>query len=118
MAPKRRVSPYRIRYERDNPTVSIRVSRETYDRLNAMREQNDISLGDILRVSLEVQEPATRTANIRGYKLGYAEAEELYRVEFRCIVCNGRLAIDDDASKKAAAEYMRQGGWSHGSCLR
>ena len=62
MAPKRRVSPYRIRYERDNPTVSIRVSRETYDRLNAMREQNDISLGDILREGLGVQEPATRTS--------------------------------------------------------
>ena len=118
MAPKRRVSPYRVRYERDNPTVSIRVSRELYDRLKAMREQNDISLGDILRVGLEVQEPVTRTANIRGYKLGYAEAEELYRVEYRCIVCNGRLAIDDDASKKAAVGYMRQKGWGHSSCLR
>ena len=52
MAPKRRVSPYPVRYERDNPTVSVRVSREEYDRLKAVREQNDISLGDILRVSL------------------------------------------------------------------
>ena len=118
MAPKRRVSPYRIRYERDNPTVSIRVSRETYDRLNAMREQNDISLGDILRVGSEVQEPATRTAYIRGYKLGYAEAEEFYRVEYRCSVCNGILTIYDDAAKQAAAEYMRQKGWGHGSCSR
>ena len=117
MAPKRRVSPSRIRYERDNPTVSARVSRETYNRLNALKEQSNKSLGDILREALEVQEPATKAANIRGYRLGYAEAEQLYRVEYRCDVCNGRLTIYDDDAKQAAAEYMRQHGWRHSSCL-
>ena len=119
MAPKRRVPPSRTRYEQQNPTVSIRVSKEMYDRLKALKEQGDKSLGDILREALGVQEPATRAARSRGYrKGGYADAKKLYRVNFRCSVCNGRLFIDDDTSKRAAAEYMQQNGWSHNSCLR
>ena len=110
MAAKRRVSPYRIRYERDNPTVSARVSRETYRRLEALKEQSNKSLGDILREALEVQEPDTKAANIRGYRLGYAEAEHLYRVDYHCDVRNGRLTINEDDAKQAAAEYMQEKG--------
>ncbi len=118
MAPKRRVPPSRVRYEQQNPTVSIRVSREMYDRLKTLREQRNKSLGDGLREALGVQEPATRAGYIRGYGSGYAEAEQLYWVDYRCSVCNGILTIYDDDAKQAAAEYMRQGGWSHDSCLR
>ena len=118
MAPKRRVPPSRTRYEQQTPTVSIRVPKEMYDRLKALKEQGDKSLGDILREALGVQEPATRAASNRGYRKGYADAEKLYRVNFRCSVCNGRLFIDDDTSKRAAAEYMQQNGWSHSSCVR
>ena len=116
MAPKRRVPPSRSRYEKHNPTVSIRVSRELYDRLKTLREQSDKSLGDILREALGVQEPATRAAYSRGYKKGCDDAEKLYRVDYRCSVCNGRLTINQDTSKQAAAKYMRAHGWSHRSC--
>ncbi len=54
MAPKRRVPPSRTRYEQQNHTVSIRVSKEMYDRLKALKEQGDKSLGDILREALGV----------------------------------------------------------------
>ncbi len=116
MAAKRRVPPARSRYEERNPTVSIRVSREMYDRLKTLREQADKSLGDILREALEVQEPATKAAYGRGYKKGCADAEKLYRVAYLCSVCGGRLTITNDASKQAAARYMREHGWSHRSC--
>ena len=118
MARKRRVPPSRVRYEQHNPTVSVRVSREMYDRLKALREQSGKSLGDILREALGVQEPATRAAYSRGHRKGCADTEKLYRVDFRCSVCNGRLTIDDDTSKRAAAEYMRENGWAHSSCLQ
>lgn len=116
MSRKRRVPPSRVRYEQQNPTVSIRVSRELYDRLRALREQSDRSLGDILREAMGVQEPATGAAYNRGYAEGCADAENLYRVGYRCCVCNGLLTIDDDTSKRAAAEYMREHGWGHSSC--
>ncbi len=116
MARKRRVPPSRVRYEQHNPTVSVRVSREMYDRLKALRERSGKSLGDILREALGVQEPATRAAYSRGHRKGYADAEKLYPVDYRCSVCNGRLTIDDDTSKGAAAKYMRENGWAHSSC--
>ena len=116
MANKRRVPPSRLRYEERNPSVSIRVSREMYDRLKTLKEQTDKSLGDILREALGVQEPTTRAAYSRGYKIAYAYAEKLYRVDYPCSVCDGRLTIDHDTSKRAAVEYMREHGWSHNSC--
>ena len=116
MATKRHVPPSRSRYEKQNPTVSIRVSREMYDRLKTLKEQTDKSLGDILREALQVQEPATRVAYSRGYKKGHADAEKLYRVDYGCNECNGRLTINRETSKQAAAEYMRANGWGHKSC--
>lgn len=116
MARKQRVPPSRARYEQRNPTVSIRVSREMYDRLQALKERSGKSLGDILREALGVQEPATRATYSRGHRKGCADTEKLYRVDFRCSVCNGRLTIDDDTSKRAAAAYMRENGWAHSSC--
>lgn len=41
MATKRHVPPSRSRYEKQNPTVSIRVPREMYDRLKTLKEQTD-----------------------------------------------------------------------------
>ena len=118
MARNRRVPPSRVRYEQHNPTVSVRVSKEMYDRLKALRERSGTSLGDILREALGVQEPATRAAYSRGHRKGCADTEKLYRVDYRCSVCNGRLTIDHDTAKGAAAEYMREHGWAHSSCLQ
>ncbi len=52
MAPRRRVPSSRLRYEKHNSIVSIRISTEMYDRLKALRERSDKSLGDILREAL------------------------------------------------------------------
>ena len=118
MAPKRRVPPARSRYERRNPTISIRVSRDIRDRLQQLRERSGKSLGDILREALDVQEPAAGAAYRRGYMNGRTSAEKIFRVDYRCSVCNGRLTIVRDTAKRAAATYMRENGWAHASCHR
>ena len=78
MTAKRHLPQSRVRYQQRKPTISIRVPREIYDRLKGLREQGEKSLDDILREALGVQERSTRAAYNRGYKKGYADAEELY----------------------------------------
>lgn len=116
MSPKRHVPPSRIRYEQQHPTVSVRVSQPVYDRLKALRERSGKSLGDILREALGVQEPTTNVTFNRGYRKGHADAEKLYRVDYRCSVCDGPMTINEDTEKQRAAQYMREHGWGHGSC--
>ena len=118
MAKKRRVPPSRLRYEERNPSVSIRVSREMNIRLKTLKDQTGKSLGDILREALGVQEPASKAAYSKGYGKGHADAEKRYCIEYRCSVCNGRLTISHESSKRAAATYMRERGWAHGACQR
>ena len=78
MARKRRVPPSRARYEQRNPTVSIRVSREMYDRLKALKERSGKSFGDILREALGVQEPATKAAYTRD--AGACRKDVMWRI--------------------------------------
>ena len=118
MAPKRSVPPARSRYEQRNPTISIRVSTDIRDRLQQLRERSGKSLGDILREALDVQEPATAKAYRQGFVKGRAEGEKIFRVDYRCGVCNGRIPIVHDATKRAVATYMRENGWVHASCNR
>ena len=65
-------------------------------------------------VQFGVQEPASKAV----YSKGYADAEKRYRIDYRCSVCNGRLTINHESSKRAAATYMRERGWAHGACQR
>jgi len=47
MLKKKRKTPSRIKYERDHPTVSFRVSKEIHDRLQAVKEAEGKSITDV-----------------------------------------------------------------------
>jgi hypothetical protein len=49
---KAKKTPSRIKYEQSHPTVSFRVSREFYDRLQAVKEAEGRSYTDALKVGV------------------------------------------------------------------
>ena len=60
---QKKKSPSRIKYEQRHPTVSFRVTKELYDRLQAVKEAEGLSNTDILKVGvglLEVRVSTTR----------------------------------------------------------
>jgi len=118
MRSKKHFPPSRLRYERGNPVVSIRVTREVYGRLKELKERSGKSVGDVLREAIGVQARSTGIAQRRGYQSGWREAEELYRVDYRCSRCGGSLTINSDQEKQAILGYMRVHGWAHYSCSR
>lgn len=116
-------APSRVKYDRDHPTVSCRVPREIYDRLQAVKDAEGRSFADILKAGLGLFEVRARKeaevrkqAYVEGYKAGYAEAENLYKVSYRCCICGETLAVTSGDEKASVGTYMREHGWGHQTC--
>ena len=110
---KKHISPSRKKYEASHPTISIRVTEELYDELEALRLNSGKSLGDILREALGKQGPRAENA----YNRGYNAAKAVFGVQYKCSVCSGEIVISSKEEKDAVALYMRQKGWGHANCI-
>jgi len=113
MVKKKHKPPSRIKYEDNNPTISIRVDREVKQQLDEIRERSGKSLGDILREALQVQAPSTKKAFTRGIE----EGRSIYGVSFRCSGCQNTIWIDSPEMKDAATQIMEKYGWGHKECV-
>ena len=120
----RRIPPSRDRYEQAHPTVSFRVSREIYDRLQALKEAEGMSLAEILKKGLGILEAKVReeekvreVAYSKGFEEGYLLAEEEYEVTYTCSVCHELITVTSLAEKEAIKQYMQEHGWGHAKCI-
>ena len=114
---KKSVPPSRARYEEANPAVTVRISQELREKLGELKEKQGLSLGDVLRIGLEMATPDLDAAHGLGMKEGYEVARREYEVKYRCGRC-GRphLSIIEDEEKEAAASLMEQDGWYSEDC--
>ncbi|MFC1968599.1 hypothetical protein ACFLVX_04350 [Chloroflexota bacterium] len=111
--------PSRINYEQANPTVSCRVPKEIYERLKTVKEADDKSFADILKIGLGMLEPIFDKAEdreIEVYSEGYSEAENKYKTTYRCSICRKMMEINTIEEKVAAGLLMTEKGWGHGEC--
>jgi hypothetical protein len=114
MRKKSHKPPSREEYDSSHPTVSIRVTREMYEELEALRLISGKSLGDILREALDKQLPSTGEA----YETGYEMAKGEFAVTYKCCICGGNITLSTPNEKAAAAQYMREHRWAHSECLK
>ena len=114
---KKPVPPSRIRYEEANPAVTVPLSRELRDKLAELKEEHGLSLGDVLRIGLELAKPDLDAAYERGLNEGYEIAEDEFKVTYCCSRCRRRhLSIRTAKEKEAAAKLMYEAGWHSPSC--
>jgi len=113
MPKKKHQPPAKIKYDKSHPTISIRVDQALKDKLKEIKEISGKSVGDILREAVEIQGRSTKKA----YATGIAHARNKYAVSYKCSVCGGTILMQNANEQKAAAQYMREHGWAHGSCL-
>ena len=121
---KKKTSPSRKKYDRNNPVVSCRLSMKEHDVLQATKKKEGRSNADIMKVGLgltevkvrsekEIRRKAYREGHIKGYEL----AQSIYKVTFPCAGCRREIEVRDDATKKAIREYMIRDGWGHAECV-
>ncbi len=114
---QRRKPPSRIKYEKENPTVSARLPLETRVKLLANLKILGMSLTDALKVlagELEIKSIPIEEAK----KAGYEEAKKHYMVIYKCAVCGKYRVIVSPREKEVAGKYMTGHGWSNPECYR
>lgn len=115
--------PSRVRYEQAHPTVSCRVPREIYDRLQAVIKAEGRSFADILKIGLGIvevkmkgEEEIRKKAHTMGYQIGYKVAEDLYKITFSCPYCGDSIEITTKELKQAVIDFAQERGWVHTRC--
>lgn len=116
--------PSRIKYEQNHPTVSFRVTKELYDRLEEVKKAEGESTADVLKVGVGLlnvkvsEEKEARTqGREEGFNEGYEMAEDLYKVTYQCRGCGKIIEVTTKEEKRAIKEYMQQNGWGHKECV-
>jgi antitoxin component of RelBE/YafQ-DinJ toxin-antitoxin module len=113
---KKRKSPSREKYEKENPTVSARVSKETRDKLLEVLPKLGMSLADAFKVlagELEVKAVPIEEARRQGYE----EAKKLYTVTYPCFVCGKPIVITSPETKGVVSKFLTTHGWGHTKCI-
>jgi len=110
----KRVPPSRERYDVSHPVISVRVSPEMREKLEFLKSASGMTAADVLRVGLDLAEPAVEEAFDKGFE--YSRGK--YEVIYLCSGCGEQtLSIGTTEQKEAAAELMHQDGWYCPKCL-
>jgi hypothetical protein len=116
--------PSRVKYETEHPTVSLRVPRDLYDKLRAVREAEGTSITDVLKVGVGLLEVKVRRerkireeAYLAGRLKGSVDAKEKYSVSYPCSVCGEPIVVDSTEEKEFIKRKMSEYGWGHSECL-
>jgi hypothetical protein len=112
---KKRKPPSREKYEKDNPTVSGRIPKETRSKLLLNLKKLGMSLPDALKVLAGELKIKVRPID-EARQQGYEEAKNLYIVTFPCDVCGKPIPITSPKTKEAASRFMIDHGWGHAEC--
>jgi len=117
---KKKRTPSRIKYELKRPTVSFRISKELYERLQAVKEAEGKSTTEVLKVGvglLEVKNRKEKEVRDQDYEEGYEEAKNLYMVTYFCEICGKTIEVMSTKQKEAIRRYMLKYGWGHADCV-
>ena len=113
------VPPSRLRYESNNPTISIRVSQELREELEELKIATGFSMSDILKVGLDKMKPDAEASYERGlsdgYEMGYEGGKEEFEVKATCLVCGkAHIPVVGETMKTVAARRLIN--WSAPNC--
>jgi antitoxin component of RelBE/YafQ-DinJ toxin-antitoxin module len=110
-------SPSRERYERENPTVSARIPKETRLKLLSNLKKLGMTLPDALKLlagELEIKLIPIDEAR----QAGYEEAKNQFVVTYQCSVCGKSIELSNPKAKEYASNCMTDRGWGHAECHR
>lgn len=113
--------PARVRYEQSHPTVSCRISRDTYVLLNQRLQDLGVSFADFVKDSLgllQLKMPDVEKIKETARAEGYDQAKKDHRIWYFCNVCRKPIyVLPNSESHKAIIGYMKENRWAHATCL-
>lgn len=115
------VPPSRQRYEASHPTVTARVSKDIYDKLNEIRTTQGKSFTQLLLVGAELLTPDKAEkalidkADKKGYQRGHRSALKSVAIG-RCSGCHQPFYWDLTDANELHKLAGALSGWSHTRC--
>jgi hypothetical protein len=115
MAKKR--FPSQIRYDEENPIISIRVTKEAKAKLQMMERKSGKSLSQITSELLLTNAVKFEKAYARRFTEGYEKGCNEMRIWYFCSICNKVIYMRPNSNDhQAMIGYMKEKGWVHGEC--
>ncbi len=107
MSPRKHIPPSRKRYVRENPTVSIRLTKDLKELLDEAR--GEASYGQFIKQLLLQQKGRIKHVFNEGYK----KALEDWQIFVPCDECKKKfpiLADPEDGQYQAVMDHIKMGG--------
>ncbi|MCK4347015.1 MAG: hypothetical protein KAW47_00215 [Thermoplasmatales archaeon] len=107
--------PSRLKYEKNHPTISLRISKELKDVIEEIRAKSGDSYAEIIKSGLKNVEDSYNF----GYKDGYAKAKEDWQITYPCSICTAEIPVSPGSeAHKALIKALKNEGWGHQACIR
>lgn len=117
--PKHR-PPSRVKYEQNNPPVTIRLTKNLRDTLDPLRGEQ--SYPRFIKTFLKNTADQINAAAVEAArKKGYAAATKRYKITFPCGVCGNDLGVSEtNLNDVEIIAVLRKSikDWHHGGCHR
>jgi len=108
---KKKTPAYRQKFEKENPVVSARLTRQEAGELDRLKKATGKTNAEIMRLGMRLlQDPHD------DWMVGYDEAEDEFKVSFRCARCGRSTAVLTAEQKRMVAEFAQLLGWTHEVC--
>jgi len=117
----RKIFPSQRRYMDENPAITFRMKKEEKERIVQMAELAEKKISELVRVELlgleEDFSEAYKKARSEGYKKGFMDAKEAYKLWFYCYVCGDVIDLPPKSdAHKAIIDYLKKERWVHPEC--
>ena len=109
------VPPSRIRYEKENPTVSARVPKEVRDALYSVLTKSGLSLAEVLK-SIAAGSEIMEVAIEKTRKTEFEKAKNRYMITCACSKCGKPMVITNPKTKEILGKYLTEHQWHHEKC--
>ena len=114
--------PSRAKYEKEHPTIAVRVSKELKEVLEAIRAKKGDSYAEIIKeglMSAAEYQKAFDEGFEEGFGKGWNDGKRKNRIWFDCSVCDEPcFIIPHDKVHKEIMAYLKRHGWGHKSCIQ
>ncbi|KYK21509.1 hypothetical protein AYK25_03430 [Thermoplasmatales archaeon SM1-50] len=127
MTKKRHKPPSRIRYQENNPTVSVRMPRAWKEEFNKYLKETHLTAGDFFRIAFRKQKKNYKKVRSEvhqnglneGFHNGYEKARKNYRIWYYCAFCKKEIDLLPNSNEhRDIIEYIKEKGWIHETCAK
>ena len=117
--PKSKRYPSQEKYDRANPTITVRLKKDTKDLLDKCK--GDLSQREMIRKLIVDNKDALQAAydagHDDGFIVGVAIARKEHEIAYCCNVCKKEIGIEPFSEEhKAVVNYLFTEGWGHNEC--